>query len=143
MDVAQKYGCQNAYGYQSNAIGATLDNCGDGRSLTTSKTGTFSAPLFNILSQAENFVPLGMMPNVRVQITLDSLSNLFTNTAGAGTYNPLNFVLSNVELCFTLIDFGENVMNICRNMGEKLYIKTQSFTATSNSIAAATSGMIE
>ena len=141
MDVAQKYGVQNAYGYLNNTGLPTLETIGDSRTCISNEGGSFSAPIFNILSQAENFVPLGMMPNVRVQVTLDSIANIF-NGATANLV-PTNYVLSNVELCFTLLDFGNQVMDICRNMGEKLYIKTQSFTASTSNISANTSGMIE
>ena len=141
MDVAQKYGVQNAYGYLNNSATPSLESAGDCRTCGNNEDGSFAAPIFNILSQAENYVPLGMMPNVRVQITLDSIANIFNQAVS--TQIPTEFLLTQVELCFTILDFGEQVMNICRNMGEKLYIKSQSFTASTNNIAANAVGTIE
>jgi hypothetical protein len=141
MDVAQKYGCQNAYGYYANTGTPDLNSVGDGRVCTASEDGSFSAPIFNILSQSDNYVPLGMMPNVRVQLTLDSIANIFDQQTALKI--PTEYLLTQVELCFTLLDFGEQVMNICRNMGEKIYIKSQSLTASTNNIAANAVGTIE
>jgi hypothetical protein len=152
MDVAQKSGLETAYGYYNGTSQSTtyIEQM-NGRACTSNETGSFAAPLPCILSHAEHFIPLGMMPNVRVQLTLDALKNFTSavansaeNVAATGSAeNPTNFVISNFELCFTLLEFPEDVNTIVRNSNEKFYIKSSSFTNSSSVLSLAGLGTQE
>jgi hypothetical protein len=139
MNTAQKAGAVGL-GYLDNSTTPTFANV-QGRNYgttvsATSYTAYFSVPLNCILSSCDRLVPLGLMPNARIQLTTDSISNIFPTSA-------TSFSLSNVELCYDSIDFGAGVEQMVRGMGEKIYLKSQSFTNSSNTLASATSGTVE
>jgi hypothetical protein len=157
LNIAQKYGLQSAYGWKA-ATGDVVPSMEsfDGRVCAQNDVGSFSAPLSNLLSNSEKLVPLGLMPTVRVQLTLDSIANSFCPASAAigadavaGTQAmaacvlPTEFLISDFLLCFTIIDFGTEVDNVVRGMGEKLLIKSQSFTNSTSTLAAATNGSVE
>jgi hypothetical protein len=136
FDVAQKYGLQSCFGYSTAAGGVpTLEQL-DGRGLpvATSATGSVSAPLISMLSNAEKLLPLFAMPQIRLVLTLDSLANQF-NTVANGVSA---FSISNVELRYKVVDMGGAVENIVLGMGDKLYIKSQSFACSSQTLPATT-----
>lgn len=147
LDIAQKYGLQSAYGYFWNvgvattpAVPAPLLSQLDGRGLAaaTSATGSFSAPLVSMLSNAEKLLPLFAMPQIRIILTMDSLANTFNTVAnGVSAYT-----ISNVELRYKVVDMGGAVENVVLGMGDKLYIKSQSFACASQTLPA-TSGYNE
>ena len=143
-NVGQKYGVQNMLGYGNNTTTPSLDAL-DGRICVTSETGTFAAPLWSLLANAEKYVPLGMMAATRITITLDRLSKFFQQTGLTATVQevPSAFTLSNVELCYSMIDFGEGVNNTIRGFGDKLLIKSQSITNSSNTVSLASTGFQE
>ena len=139
LTVAQKYGKQNAYGWGNNTATPTLDSL-DGRTCITNETGSFSAPLWGLLANSEKYVPLGMMPNVRIQLTLDRITNFFQqNNLLPLTPNfqesPSQFTITNFELCYTMLDFGSAVESMVKNMGESIVLKSQSFTNSSNTVS--------
>ena len=143
-NVSQKYGVQNMLGYGNNTSTPGLDAL-DGRFCTSSEVGTFACPLWSLLANAEKYVPLGMMPATRITLTLDRLSNFFLQNGLPTTVLevPSSFNLSNVELCYSMIDFGEGVNNTIRGFGDKLLIKSQSITNSSNTISLASTGYQE
>ena len=142
-NVAQKYGVQNMLGYGNNTTTPGLDGL-DGRTCINNETGTFAFPLWSLLGNAEKYVPLGMMPATRITLTLDRHSNFFQQGSfAAGQEVPSSYTLSNVELCYSMIDFGEGVNSTIRGFGDKLLIKSQSITNSSNSISLAASGFQE
>ena len=65
------------------------------------------------------------MPNIRVQLTTAAISEAFFAATP-----PTNYTLSNVELCYSMIDFNGDVNELVKNMGEQFYIKTTSFLNT-------------
>jgi hypothetical protein len=133
-DVAMKYGQQSAFGYNSVSSGLpavpSLENL-DGRQCLAAGGSAapfngevipLSGPLPCILSGAEKLIPAGLMPNIRLQLTVDSVANAFTTVQP-----PSSFVLRNVELCYTMIDFAGGVNDLVKNMGDNFYIKSTSF----------------
>lgn len=131
LDVAQKYGLQSCYGY-GPATGAVALEDLDGRGFpaATSTSGSFSAPLVSILSNAEKLLPLFAMPQIRLTLTMDSLANTFGGVGATG------YTISNVELRYKVVDMGGSVENIVLSMGNKLYIKSQSFSCASQTLPA-------
>ena len=134
LTVSQKYGQQAAYGYGDALNVPTLEGL-DGRTCVTLDNFSLAAPLPCILSSAEKLVPAGLMPNIRIQLTTESISAMF------GTVQPpSNYSLTNVELCYTMIDFHGEVNDLVRGMGEQFYIKSQSFKNMGASLASGGTG---
>lgn len=135
LDVAQKYGMQSAYGYVGSGATPSLEEL-DGKQVAVGAlSGAHSAPLVCLLSNAEKLLPLFAMPQIRITLTVDALSNIFQTPA-----NISNFKLSNLELRYKVVDFGGQVENIVMNMGPKLYIKSQSFALSSQTLTNFTGG---
>lgn len=139
LDVAQKYGMQNAFLYDPSSVPVvpTLEEL-DGKILENGtgnlNSGTCAVPLISMLSNAEKLVPLFAMPQVRMVLTLDSLANQFT--AISANSSVKSFTIANVELRYKVVDFGGAVENVVLSMGDKLYIKTQSFACSSQTLPA-------
>lgn len=138
MDVAQKYGNQASLGYLAAAGVPTLEQL-DGRQLTVNESGSFALPLVSILSNAEKLIPLFAMPQVRIVLTMESLANMFTATVAT----PTAWTISNVQLRYKVVDFGGAVEQIVLGSSDKLYIKSQSFALSSQTLAANSTGFIE
>ena len=137
MSVSQKYGQQFALGYLNDTSVPSVEQL-DGRVMTLNESGSFSAPLMSVLTNADKMIPLFAMPAVRLVLTMDSIANIFTSAV-----TPTGFTISNVQLHYNVVDFGSEVEAMVRGMGEKLQIKSQSFgvsqqTLTSGSNATQT-----
>lgn len=141
-DVAQKYGNQVSLGYFNSAtVGdpaiPSLEQL-DGRILTLNEAGSFAFPLVSILSNAEKLIPLFAMPQVRIVLTMEALANMVTSTAAMTAFS-----ISNVQLRYKVVDFGGAVEQIVLGSADKLYIKSQSFSLSSQTLAASSTGFIE
>lgn len=148
LDVAQKYGQQSSFGYQATAASGaslavpTLEQL-DGREfLFAAGTYTYSmgAPLMSVLSNSDKLIPLFAMPQVRIILTVESLANMFINGTGQTTSNP---ILSNIELCYKVVDMGGQVEEMVRSMGDKIYIKSQSFSSAAQTLTSGAVGYNE
>lgn len=138
LSISEKYGLQQAFGYNNSTAVPTLEQL-DGRILILNETGSFSAPLNCILSNAEKLIPLFACPQFRLVLTVDSLANMITSTSAAVT----GLTISNFELRYKVIDMGMEVENMVRGMGDKIYVKSQSFTVSTQTVAAATASSFE
>jgi len=138
LSVSEKYGLQAAYGYgpTTAAIGADMDSL-DGHLCNgaLADTASFSGPLMSVLSNSEKMIPLFAMPQVRINLTLDTIANIFTSKKV-----PTAWTLSDVELRYKVVDMGNEVENIVRGMGQKIFVKSQSFGVSSQTLASGTSG---
>lgn len=164
LNVAQKFGLQSGYGYRVDSVAAQAPNMQtlDGRICATGgETASFSAPLPCLLSNAEKLVPLGMMPLVRLQLTLDSVANIYTTAAFSPVVAAANvnlasgilqetvaapatdLVLTDFQLCYTMVDFGPETDAAVHSMGDKLYIKSQSFINSAQTIPVGALGTLE
>jgi hypothetical protein len=141
LDVAQKFGLQSAFGYNNNTTAAPSLDLLDSRDFGAT-AGTYpwqvSAPLMSVLSNAERLLPLFAMPQVRITLTLDAIANIFTAPAGVSAVS-----YSNWELRYKVVDMGGAVEQMVLSMGDKIYIKSQSFSSSSNSLASGSTGYIE
>ena len=158
-NVADKIGSVTGYGWAlEGADKVHTWQSTDGRSCGQNETGSFWGPLKGcILSEADRYIPTGMMPNIRIQLTLDSIANIFAPPLAAvvalnletgtplssATVTPTDFILSDFVLSYSQIDFGTEVDNAVRSMGDKITIKSQSFNSSSNPINAGTAGQFE
>lgn len=152
MDVAQRYGSATALGMSGGTSynATTLAEASDGANLIPANVATqnfsLSAPLPCILSSAEKLVPLGMMPQVRLQITLENIANAFLSVGAEGDATivvPASVSFSNMELCYTSVDFGGEVQEMVKSMGDKIYIKSQSVSAMGNNVSVASVGTLD
>ena len=139
-DVSAKYGLQSAYGYGDASGGTSAPSppmsAMDGRTCAVNEVGFFSGMLPGMLSNCEKLIPAFAMPQIITQLTLDSIANIFTIAVV-----PTGFVLSNVELVYTMIDAGQQVEAMVRSLGT-FYIKSQSLVNSSVTLASGTTGSI-
>ena len=141
-DVAMKYGQQQPLGfYSSTMIGAapgtppTMEQL-DGRSCVANEVGTFSMPLVGLLSSSAKLIPAFAMPQISVQLTMDAIANIFTTTVAVA-----NFSISNIELCYNMLDFGRSVEHDILAM-PKLFLKCWSFSNSSSTLGSGSNGSI-
>jgi hypothetical protein len=133
----------------------TLQGC-DGRSNKINEVFPLSGPLPCILSECDRYLPTAFMPPIRVQLTLDGISNIFGSAEGVQAVNleqgipassvtvvPTDFILSDFTLNYNVLDFGPEIDNAVRSMGEKITIKSQSYSNTSNTLPLGSNGQIE
>jgi hypothetical protein len=133
MDVAEKTGLAFPLGVLDYATAPSSSNL-NGRllSTTTGETWDMAGALGNILSNADHLVPLGAMPSVQVQLTMDAVVNMFNATATAT--NLTSLTLSNLELCFQSVEFGAEIDPMILSMTDEegnILIKSQSYTSSS------------
>lgn len=135
MSVAQKYGVSPSYGYSnSEAFGSSPSmEYIDGRLGSVAvDTFTMAAPLPCLLSYSAKLIPLGSMGSVRVQLTLDSLANIFSSgkdgyTTSTAIPLPSAYSISNIELVYDMLEFNSSVIDtVMKN--ERIFLKSQSFS---------------
>ena len=148
-DVAGKAGVQFAYGYNGGtaALNAVANNTvntdillspWDGRYVAINANDNYSvsAPIIcNILTGCEKLIPSFLLPSIRMAFTIDQLAN-FTNSAAVGI---TAFTISNIQITYQLIDFGEEVQNMISSM-PKFFIKSTGWNNSCVSIPLGTSG---
>ena len=135
MDVAQKYGMQSSYGYTTSPT-PTIEEL-DSRAIPAAgETLYLAGPVPCMLTNiTDKLLPLFAMPTISMVFTTDSLSNIINPT---GTVTSMT--LSNVELCFDFVEFGPEVDAMVRGMGQKIYVKSQSFSNASVNIPVGQNG---
>jgi hypothetical protein len=145
MNVADKLGQQFnlGYGHKDGGDVQLLNENTDGASFNmgagTTKDFYYSAPLIGLLGNAEKLIPLFLLNNVRLALTLDSVANVSTNIAADAKITK--FVISNFEVCYNCIDMGAEVQNEITRMNPKLRIKSSTWaTSIAPSIASGVSG---
>jgi hypothetical protein len=136
-NLAQKASLAMSYGFLDSSTVPTLANV-NGFKIPASATTiyTIAIPLVGLLSCSEKLLPLFAMPNVRIQLTLDTIANIFSGST------VTEYTITNPEISYDMIRFGAGVEQLVRAMGEKIYIKSQSFTFTGSSLATGSSGNV-
>lgn len=142
LNYAQKVGIARAFGILNNASTPTFANMNGG----TISVGTINydraAPLNCLLSNCENLFPLGLAPAVRIQLTTEALATMFETPTTAVTSS----VLSRLELCFDIVEFGPEVDAVVRSMADangNLIVKSQSYSTSTLALPAGSSGTLE
>lgn len=146
MNNSGKSGLAPGLGYADSATTASVAltnvNC-NGRLLpATPDNSFFSAPLGCLFSNADKLVPLKFMPGCRIQLTMDALANIFY----AATTTPTACTITNMELCFDLIDFPASVDEAVLSMADgngKIFVKSQSYLSSGQTMASASQGSLE
>jgi len=137
QNVAQLYGLQSSYGFKGETGVPTLEEM-DGRTTTAGETGSFSAPLPCVLSGCEKMIPAFAMPQLRLELVLDSVSNMFRPDS---TAVPTAISLTNVEICYRQVSLGAEVEAMVRAM-PSVSIRSQSFLNTASVLGAGSQGQV-
>jgi hypothetical protein len=136
LSISQKFGFGNGFGFTDTNV--------NGRTLSTATTESYVCcmPLGCMLSSAEQNIPLFCMPGVRIQLTTESLTNMFHSTT-LGTTTAVSF--SNLELCYDLLDIpGSEQATMSMIDGDgNINIKSQSYLSSTQSIPAGSSNNLE
>jgi hypothetical protein len=83
---------------------------------------SYAAPLVcSAFSSADHYIPTGLLPALRIQLTLAALADICTT----GSTDMTAYQISFCELCVSGIDMGSAVDAMVASMGSpKIYIKT-------------------
>lgn len=148
MNYAQKIGLAYALGIEqgadlnsSNANSRTIAAAGAVNAVGDSWTSAI--PLNCLFANCENLVPLKFMPTSVIQLYTDTLTNIMYSS---GATAPSKYELSNLELCFDIIDFNEETDMIVKSMVSPdgmLTIKSQSYLSSGQTTAAISAGSLE
>ena len=150
LAYSQKVGLSYPFGYNlQSGVATGFDNAvsAPNGGYITGAVGAFysyAAPLGCILSNADRLVPLKFLPSIRLQFTLDSLSNIVKADSVTAANSPTAFTISNFEFCYDLIEFSPLVDQAISARGNgMLTIKSQSFLSSGTTVGAGTNGSIE
>ena len=136
LSIGEKFGQQYTLGYgdsvkaPGNDVMHELDGCTFTGGLTDKIS--VSCPLMCVLSNAEKLLPLFMMPQVKLQLSVDNIASIFTSSV-----TPSAFTISNFELRYKVCDFGGQVETMLRAASPKIMIKSQSFGVSSQTLGVA------
>jgi hypothetical protein len=129
MNVADKLGQQYSLGYSDTSL--NNENT-DGAILTLGAGGTldqyYSAPLIGLLGNSEKLIPLFLLNNIRLAITLDTVANVNSNLTADSKISK--FEITNFEVCYNCIDMGMAVQNDITAMNPKLRIKSSTWATS-------------
>jgi hypothetical protein len=171
--VSNKLGLAVSHGYKTYNNAASTNNHADGAVHLPNAEGNVGGPLRCMLSEATKLVPLALLPNVRIQLTLASLATVFTDEFLSTQILPDSngdYFEGDLEQKFQNVangkieqpvirrpsDFTISNMQLSYNamsfptevvetlrMQPQILIKTQGFSTTSQSIPKGTSGVVE
>jgi len=135
LSVSEKYGMQSSYGYTTSPT-PTIEEL-DSRAIPVAgEVVSLAGPLPCMLTNIQDkLLPLWAMPTISMVLTTDALSNVI-NPVGTVT----GITLTNVELCFSFVEFGPEVDAMVRGMGQRIYVKSQSFSNASVNVASGQNG---
>ena len=135
-NFAQKASLANSHGILDNSTLPTFGNTNNRSIPIAGDTFSISIPLMCLISQCEKLFPAFSAPAVRIQLTLDTIANIFSGST------ITQYTVTNPQISYDMISFGKGVENLVRAMGDKIYVKSQSFTMTGSSLSTASSGNI-
>jgi hypothetical protein len=114
----------------------------------TSTTGValdLAGPLPNMLSNASIQIPLAWMPQVRLQLTLAQVSEIFQTVAANSL--PTNYVCRNAIMHYDIIEYGDDydreILATMLDENGMLNIKTMSYSTSGQVIGIGSSGNLE
>jgi len=136
-DTAQKQG-NPSYGYglrtpSTSVSQEKMDGCKF--DATTNNTLSLSGPLHCILTNSEKLIPLHMCGGLRINLTCDQVGNFFNSVQT----KPTGYSITNFKLNYRVVEFDESVDQMVRSQ-QKLYIKSQSWASSSQTLPSASTG---
>jgi len=146
LSVADKYGQQYSLGYADTTTTPLNTELLDGRlCITAGDTFSLSAPLYSLLGNSEKLIPLFLLQNMRLEFTFESLANVSSYLYADVTTNGItmtNYSITNFEVVYNVIDFGQEVQRQIIAENPKIRIKSSSYNTSIAPIASGTSGNI-
>jgi hypothetical protein len=144
VNYGQKAGLayQMGVGLTAGTTAFTFDNMNGHDLIVTSDTYYCAIPVNCLFANADRLIPLKYMAASTIQFTTETIANM----CYAGTTLPTSVTLSNLELCFDLIDFNSEVDDAIASMVDdrgKLMIKSQSYLSSGQTTTAVSSGSLE
>lgn len=142
LNYSQKVGLSQAFGVGAVDSAFTNVNCNAHDIAAGAESWTMAAPVNCLFANASSLIPLKYMPATTIQLTTDTVANLFILGAAPVT----NFTLTNVELVYDLIDFDDSIDQAVLSMADdrgKIMIKSQSYLTSAQTSTAVSSGTIE
>lgn len=141
LNPAQKTGLAVAFGLHNVADSddMTLGQELHGRLSTTNDADEYfvSVPLLNVLSLCEKLVPLGMMPQARIELELANITKFMDNDTANTSADKVE--IFNMELCYDTVNFGNDfdatMMSLADENGDIL-IKSQSHQVSTQTVDA-------
>lgn len=139
LSPAMKSGMSPAFALTNEVDPQTLNTKLNGRLSDTDNADaySFAAPIPNILSLSEKLLPAEYMPSIRIELTLDNLTNMFAQLAANQSADSLT--ISNLELVYTEVQFGGDfaptLMSLADSNGDVL-IKSQSYQTATQTLSA-------
>lgn len=136
LSTGQKAGMAVGFALGNDETAQTLNTRMNGRESdgNDADTYSFACAIPNLLSLSEKLVPLSHMPNVRVELTMDTIANMFDAT------NPATSVeISNLELVYTQVEFGADFEPTLLALGDEngdVLIKSQSYQTATQTLSA-------
>ena len=150
LGVSEKYGQQSALGYETSTSAGSASvpslEALDGYVTSTATTATtidrwYSAPLHGLLAGCEKLIPLFLLNNIRLQFSLDTVSNI-QSALVAQSAAITNFSISNFEVVYNCVDMGSAVEREVIALNPKIRIKSNSFFTGVQQVASASSGTL-
>ena len=141
LSPAGKSGMSPAFALTNEVDAHTLNTRLNGRLSDTNNADdySFAAPLPNLLSLSEKLLPASHMPNIRVELTLDTLANMFQAGASGVAGGADSLTISNLELVYTEVNFGldfePTLLSLADDNGDVL-IKSQSYQTATQTLSA-------
>lgn len=121
IDMSARYGLQSCLGYGNDIVSQAITDY-DGKVCNTTAGETFfvATPFPCLLTNATKLIPAFGMPQIRLQFTLDTNSNMFAIQSGA------TLTISNFEVCYDIVDLGSEVERHVSSLGS-IYLKSHSY----------------
>ena len=141
LNGADKFGLNSCMGFNTKGAWSIL---GHEINQTASAPGAFvfeyALPLIGILgSGSDKMIPVGNLLGLRLELTMDSYSNFTVSKSGGAitgcTISEFEFVGNYIEL-----DNGPQSIIEAQNP-QKIYIRSQSYRTSTNTLAGGTSGL--
>jgi hypothetical protein len=143
MSVADKVGQQYNLGYYNNTSTPVTMEQTDGRICAVAgETIYLSGPLYSLLGNSEKLIPLFLLQNMRLEFTFESLANVSSNLSSDSGSIMTGYTISNFEVVYNVIDFGQEVQRQIISENPKIRIKSSSYNTSIAPVASGTSGNI-
>ena len=143
MNVADKVGQQYSLGYVDITTTPVTNEALDGRlCVATTDTFSLSAPLYSLLGNSEKLIPLFLLQNMRLEFTFESLANLSSNLSSDSGSIMTNYSITNFEVVYNVIDFGQEIQRQIIAENPKIRIKSSSYNTSIAPIASGSNGNI-
>ena len=143
MSVADKVGQQYSLGYYNTSSTPVSMEQTDGRICgTAGETFYLSGALYSLLGNSEKLIPLFLLQNMRLEFTFESLANVSSNLSSDSGSIMTGYTISNFEVVYNVIDFGQEVQRQIIAENPKIRIKSSSYNTSIAPVASGASGNI-